>query len=133
MTYLLAVQEHGGIGRAAEALGMTQPALSKAIQRVESHLGLPLFERGPGGMRATHAGRVFIQRAKRIQLEFDDAMKEMRGLRSGEHGLLRIGVFACFQIARCMYLSATKAFSTCKGIQPAHDVIMIGRMFEQAT
>ena len=91
MTYLLAVQEHGGIGRAAEALGMIQPALSKAIQRVESHLGLPLFERGPGGMRATHAGRVFIQRAKRIQLEFDDAMKEMRGLRSGEHGLLRIG------------------------------------------
>lgn len=91
MAYVLAVHEHGGIGRAAEALGLTQPALSKAIHRVESHLGLPLFERSPGGMAATTAGRVFIQRAKRIQLEYEDAMKEMRGLRSGEHGLLRIG------------------------------------------
>lgn len=91
MAYVLAVQAHGGMGRAADALGLTQPALSKAIQRVEAHLGLPLFERGPGGMTATHAGRVFMQRAKRIQLEYDDALKEMRGLRSGEHGLLRIG------------------------------------------
>lgn len=91
MAYVLAVHEHGGIGRAAEALGLTQPALSKAIQRVEASLGLPLFERSPGGMAATHAGRVFIQRARRIQLEFDDAVNEMRGLRSGEHGLLRLG------------------------------------------
>ncbi|WP_310567511.1 LysR family transcriptional regulator [Hydrogenophaga sp.] len=91
MGYVLAVQEHGGIGRAADALGISQPALSKAIQRVEATAGLPLFERSPSGMATTHAGAVFIARARRIQLEFDDAMKEMRGLRGGELGLLRVG------------------------------------------
>lgn len=91
MAYVLAVQEHGGIGRAAEALGISQPALTKAIQRVEAAAGLPLFERSANGMAPTHAGQVFIERARRIQLEFDDVMKEMRGLRGGEHGLLRVG------------------------------------------
>ena len=42
LDYLLAVEEHGGIGKAAEALGMSQPALTKAIQRVEAQTGLAL-------------------------------------------------------------------------------------------
>jgi DNA-binding transcriptional LysR family regulator len=91
MTYVLAVDEHRGIGRAAEALGLTQPALSKAIQRVENALGVPLFDRGPTGMSATLAGQAFIRRATRIRLEYEDALKEVQGIRSGEHGLLRIG------------------------------------------
>lgn len=89
--YVLAVSTYGGIGRAAEVLGLSQPALSKAIQRVEAMTGLPLFERTALGMSPTQAGAMFIHRAKRIRLEYEDAMKEMRGLKSGEQGILRIG------------------------------------------
>lgn len=89
--YVLAVNRHGGIGRAAEALGITQPALSKAIQRVEAQIGLPLFERTSTGMSPSLAGELFIKRATRIQLEYDDVLKEMQGLKTGEQGLLRLG------------------------------------------
>jgi len=91
LEYVLAVSTHGGIGRAAEALGMTQPALTKAIQRVEAQLGVPLFERTTLGMRVTQAGTVFLERARRIRLEYEDALKEMRGIQTGEQGLLRLG------------------------------------------
>jgi DNA-binding transcriptional LysR family regulator len=83
-------EAHGGIGRAAEALDMTQPALTKAVQRVEAQLGVPLFERTTLGMRVTQAGRSFWN-GRRIRLEYEDAIKEMRGIQTGEQGMLRLG------------------------------------------
>lgn len=91
LEYVLAVSAEGGIGRAAESLGISQPALTKAIQRVESQIGLPLFERTARGMSPTQAGAAFIDRARRIRLEYDDALKEMRDMRTGEQGVLRLG------------------------------------------
>lgn len=91
LDYLLAVDEHGGIGKAAEALGMSQPALTKAIRRVEAQAGLVLFERTVNGVTPTAAGAVFLARARRIALEYEDAIKEMAALRRGEQGVLRIG------------------------------------------
>lgn len=89
--YLLAVHACGGIGRAAETIGISQPALTKAIQRVEAAIGLPLFERSGRGMKPTQAGALFLERAKRISLEYEDALKEMRGIRTGEQGIVRLG------------------------------------------
>ncbi|MDF3833814.1 LysR family transcriptional regulator [Cupriavidus basilensis] len=91
LEYVLAVSTHGGIGRAAETLGISQPALSKAVQRVEAQIGLPLFERTANGMTPTQAGTQFIERARRIRLEYEDALKEMQGMRTGEQGVLRLG------------------------------------------
>ncbi|UEP25807.1 LysR family transcriptional regulator [Burkholderia ambifaria] len=91
LEYLLAVERHGSIGKAAEALGLSQPALTKAMQRLEALLGVTLFERTGTGMTATSAGTQFLVRARRIALEYDDAMKEMRAVRGGELGLVRIG------------------------------------------
>lgn len=91
LEYVLAVQQQGGIGRAAEALGISQPALTKAVRRVEEEVGLPLFERTARGVRPTDAGAAFLERGRRMRLEFDDALKEMRALRGGELGLLRLG------------------------------------------
>ncbi|MFJ4291913.1 LysR family transcriptional regulator [Cupriavidus sp. NPDC089707] len=91
LEYILAVATHGGIGRAAEALGISQPALTKAVQRVEAQTGLPLFERTANGMTATYAGTRFLERARRIRLEYDDGIKEMIGIRTGEQGVLRVG------------------------------------------
>jgi DNA-binding transcriptional LysR family regulator len=89
--YILAVERCGGIGRAAEWLGISQPALTKAVQRVEAQAGLPLFERTANGMRVTQAGGRFVERARRIQLEYEDALREMQGIRTGELGVLRLG------------------------------------------
>ncbi|WP_354682503.1 LysR family transcriptional regulator [Cupriavidus necator] len=91
LEYILAVAAYGGIGRAADALGISQPALTKAVQRVESQAGLPLFERTANGMTATYAGTRFLERARRIRLEYEDGIKEMLGIRTGEQGVLRVG------------------------------------------
>ncbi|NHL68214.1 LysR family transcriptional regulator [Burkholderia ambifaria] len=91
LEYLLAVERHGSIGKAAEALGLSQPALTKAVQRLEAQVGVTLFERTANGMTATPAGARFVARAQRIALEFDDAMQEMRAIRGGEQGVVRIG------------------------------------------
>ncbi|MFM0159863.1 LysR family transcriptional regulator [Paraburkholderia sediminicola] len=91
LDYLLAVEEHRGIGKAAEALGMSQPALTKAIQRVEAQTGLALFQRTANGAAPTQAGSLFLARARRIALEYEDALKEMHAIRSGEQGMLSLG------------------------------------------
>ncbi|MFM0041755.1 LysR family transcriptional regulator [Paraburkholderia sediminicola] len=91
LDYLLAVEEHGGIGKAAEALGMSQPALTKAIQRVEAQTGLALFQRTANGVAPTQAGSLFLARARRIALEYEDALKEMHAIRNGEQGVLSLG------------------------------------------
>ncbi len=60
LDYILAVAAQGGIGRAAEVLGISQPALTKAVRRVELQAGLPLFERNANGMQPTYAGTRFL-------------------------------------------------------------------------
>jgi DNA-binding transcriptional LysR family regulator len=91
LDYLLEVQRCGGIGKAAESLGMSQPALTKAIKRIESEVGLALFHRSPNGVALTPGGTVFVERARRIALEYEDALKELRAIQTGEQGILRVG------------------------------------------
>lgn len=88
--YLRAVQ-FGHVGRAAASLGITQPALTKAIARLERELGLRLFERTAHGILPTAAGVAFQERAARIQAEYEDTMRIAGDLRAGSAGLLRVG------------------------------------------
>ncbi|MBW8797622.1 MAG: LysR family transcriptional regulator [Streptomyces sp.] len=62
--YFTVVAEHRHFGRAAGALHVTQPALSRQIQRLEQVLGARLFDRTPQGARLTEAGEVFLPRAE---------------------------------------------------------------------
>ena len=87
--YLVAVAEHRHVGRAAETLGLTQSALTRALARLESLAGLPLFERHPKGVIPTEAGLAFLRRARRIQLEYDDTLSELHQMKTGELGILR--------------------------------------------
>ncbi|MEU9172288.1 LysR family transcriptional regulator [Streptomyces sp. NPDC048420] len=64
--YFTAVAEHRHFGRAAEALHITQPSLSRQIRRLEQELGARLLERTPQGSRLTEAGEVFLPRAKAL-------------------------------------------------------------------
>lgn len=91
MEYLISVAEHGNIGRAAEALGLTQPAVTRAVARLESLAGQRLFVRQPKGVTPTPAGEALLRRALRIRVEYDDALSELQQMKTGKLGLLRIG------------------------------------------
>src|SRR2546422_5928865 len=62
----LAVGTFGGFRRAAEALRVTQPAVSARIKALEASLGVRLFDRGPGGLRLSAAGRALRAPAERL-------------------------------------------------------------------
>ena len=64
MRQMIAVAEHGHMTRAAEELGVTQPALSAALRKLEEELGTELFHRTGHGVEATEAGKVFVEHAK---------------------------------------------------------------------
>jgi DNA-binding transcriptional LysR family regulator len=64
--YFTVVAEHRHFGRAAEALRIAQPSLSRQIRRLEQQLGARLLDRTPQGSRLTEAGEIFLPRAKAL-------------------------------------------------------------------
>jgi len=91
LRYFIAVAEEGHVGRAAHRLGLSQPALTKGIQRLERALKLTLFDRGSRGMTLTTVGDVFFQRVRHLCMGFDDAAQEAGHLHLGNIGTVRIG------------------------------------------
>ena len=90
--YFLAVARHGQVRRAAAELGLSQPAITKGLQRLEKELGFPLFERNPRGMALTRVAEQFRQRTQTLRGSLDDAIKEAADLHLGALGVLRVGV-----------------------------------------
>ncbi|MGV9340722.1 LysR family transcriptional regulator [Streptomyces sp. NPDC003688] len=64
--YFTVVAEHRHFGRAAAALHITQPSLSRQVRRLERELGARLLDRTPQGTRLTEAGEVFLPRARSL-------------------------------------------------------------------
>src|SRR5688500_7193491 len=92
---LEAVAREGSFGRAAEALGYTQSAISQQIQTLERIVGERLLER-PGGPRAvslTEAGQLLLRHAEAIVSRLHAAQADMTALVEGQAGSLRIGTF----------------------------------------
>jgi DNA-binding transcriptional LysR family regulator len=88
------VAREGSLGRAATALGVTQPALSRMIMRLEHKLGGPLFERYSRGMLLTDTGTAFLRHAHALQTDADRAIEEIRALNGLARGTVRIGTIA---------------------------------------
>ncbi|MGW3119063.1 LysR family transcriptional regulator [Streptomyces sp. NPDC001107] len=76
--YFTAVAEHRHFGRAAEALHITQPSLSRQIAALEHQLGARLLDRTPRGTRLTEAGEVFLTRARALLRAAEQAAAEAR-------------------------------------------------------
>lgn len=91
MRHIVGVAEHRGFARAAEALHITQSALTKSVQAVENHLGIAIFERGPRGVRLTPDGEWFIERAGRVLAELDEMEAGGEAVRDLRRGQLRVG------------------------------------------
>lgn len=88
----LAVARHGQVRRAAAEVGLSQPALTKGLQRLEKALGFALFERGARGMTLTPVAEQFRQRTQALRGSLDEAIKEAQDLHLGAMGVLRVGV-----------------------------------------
>ena len=94
MQQMIAIAEHGHMTRAAEQLGVTQPALSAALRKLEDELGTELFHRTGHGVEATEAGKVFVEHAKitlRASQQTSEAVRSLVGL---ETGSIRVGAGA---------------------------------------
>lgn len=92
LDYFLAVARHGQVRRAAADGNVSQPAITKGIQRLEAELGFPLFERSRRGMALTAPAEHFLQRIGSLRANLQDAIKEAADLHLGALGVLRVGV-----------------------------------------
>lgn len=90
----VAVAEELHFGRAAERLRMTQPPLSRQIQKLERAVGVQLLERDNRKVALTAAGSAFLAEARRLLGLADSAREQARRIQAGSAGTVRIGFTA---------------------------------------
>ena len=88
LRYFLKVAEHGNFTRAAEQIGISQPALSRSIARLEQELEQPVFERQTRGLKLTEAGVLLQGRAQQIVTLVEDTRAEITD--DGVSGRVRV-------------------------------------------
>lgn len=92
LKHAVVLAQEGSFARAARRLNLTQPALSRSIQSLESALAMPLFDRGRGGIRITSAGRRIMERAQAM-LEMEASFeREAKAISQGSAGRLVMGI-----------------------------------------
>ncbi|HEX3750947.1 MAG TPA: LysR family transcriptional regulator [Streptosporangiaceae bacterium] len=89
--YFVAVAEEAHFGRAAERLQMAQPPLSQQIKALEAEMGVVLFHRTTRKVELSAAGERFLQRARVILADVDDAVTEAGQVAAGMVGRIAIG------------------------------------------
>lgn len=102
------VAEHGSLTRAAEALFVTQSALSLTIQHLEQHLGLQMFDRSTRRLELTSAADEFLPTVRRLLQDFDSSIQEMRALGKRERG--KVGVAAVPSVMALLLSEASVSF-----------------------
>lgn len=91
LRHFVALAEHGHFARAAEAVHLSQPALSRSIQALEGQLGCSLVDRHSRGISLTAHGRLVLEHARRLlaaSLALSNAVNQLGNLQAGE---LRLG------------------------------------------
>ncbi len=91
LRYLIAIAEHGHMTRAASALGVTQPALSAMLRKLEAEVGVELLHRTGRGVEPTEAGLVFLEHARDAVRRADAGVAAVRSLAGLERGSIRVG------------------------------------------
>ncbi|MBE1446981.1 LysR family transcriptional regulator [Paenibacillus sp. OAS669] len=94
LKYFQAVAKHEHMTRAAKELAIAQPALSQTIARLESEVGVPLFDRQGRQIRLNPFGRVFLRHIDQALANIHDGLREVRDLGGMEHGYISLGVMS---------------------------------------
>lgn len=92
LRYLISLDEYRHFGRAANAVGLSQSALTKSLQRIESALGAKLFERSNTRVELTEVGKEVVMRAQRVLHEAEELRKSIALLSRSKSAVVRIGV-----------------------------------------
>ncbi|MBV9360315.1 MAG: LysR family transcriptional regulator [Betaproteobacteria bacterium] len=91
LRYFVAVAERLHFGRAAEALHISQPPLSRAIRALEEDLGVPLFHRTRRRVELTPQGARLLEEARRLTGQLERTVHDLRAMTVGGNARLRIG------------------------------------------
>lgn len=91
LEYFAIVAEHGNLGRAAEALGLSQPALSASLRRLEGLTGSKIVRRTPKGVDLTDTGAALLKHVGRMRLAHDDILREVSDIGQARSGHVRVG------------------------------------------
>ncbi|MGO4763666.1 transcriptional regulator CynR [Cupriavidus sp. 2KB_3] len=94
--YFLAVANSGNFTRAAEAVHVSQPALSQQIRQLEDSLGVQLFDRTGRTIRLTDAGEAYRQYAQRALQDLDAGKRALHDVRDLSRGTLRLAMTPTF-------------------------------------
>lgn len=89
--YFAVIAQYGNLGRAAEALGLGQPALSVSLRRLERLADAKLVKRTPRGVALTEVGKALLSHVHRLKLAREDLARELFDLALGRTGDLRVG------------------------------------------
>src|SRR5262245_52089067 len=91
LRYIRELAAHGNFGRAAEALELTQPALTRRVQAVEKELQVSLFNRHSKGVTLTDFGKLVVERADELLQGVDGIKIEVDHMRGLHKGIVNLG------------------------------------------
>lgn len=83
--------EAENLAQAAKSIARSQPALTKAIRRLEQTVGGPLFEKAGRGVKLTPVGQVLLKEARQLRACADETLRHLADFSQGATGLVRIG------------------------------------------
>jgi DNA-binding transcriptional LysR family regulator len=112
---LVALDELRHVGRVAEFLSVTQPAVSKTLQEIERALGARLFERSARGTRPTVLGESVVRFARGVIAEYERTRDELAAMASGAKGRACVGAMVVATpvlLARAIALLKTRSPGT---------------------
>ncbi len=92
LRYLCAIAEHESLSAAGESLGVSQPALSKCLKRLERTYGAPLVDWSDGRSRLTEIGEVIMRRAEKIIHDVEEIPRQVTLISEGINACVRIGL-----------------------------------------
>jgi LysR family cyn operon transcriptional activator len=96
LKYLIAVAEHGNFTRAAEALHVSQPALSQQILQMEDRLDAVLLDRSGRTVKVTEAGQAYIAHARRALFELESGRRAIHDVGDLSRGAVRLAMTPTF-------------------------------------
>jgi DNA-binding transcriptional LysR family regulator len=129
LRYFVAVAEELHFRRAAARLHLAQPALSQQVRKLELELGVDLLNRSRRGVALTPAGAAFLDEARLVLRQADEAARAAHDARSGSLGRLRVGVLADM-MPEALARTIVRFSSSHPGVEVRPETVTVRRAIE---